>query len=158
MAHTNKLDQGVVLYLRGTASGTYTDKKGATRNIGTLGTSYVASDSFHIGAGQSIVITAQAVLGAVDANFALQVQRVDDSGLTWRWATVIIERMKDGDMGSAGVQTIVTGDLLEPDGATAADLVYATTNASLSGVARLICKASAGPAATDRVTLAVAVG
>ena len=159
MEPINRHDQGVVLYLRGTASGTYVDRKGVTRSVGALTQSYQASDEFYVGRGQSLLLTLQGVLGGVvTASVALQIKRIDASGLTWRWATAIMERIDTGALGASGVNAIAAADLLDPDGVTAADVVFGTTNTRASGLARLIVKADAAPAATDRIALAVDVG
>ena len=149
-------NQGVVLYLKGTASGTYLDKIGATRNIGTLAQTYTASDEFQIGASQDCSIWLQGTLaGALTVSVALLLKRSDGSGLTWKWASIRTERLDDGQV--LKVQVLAAADFKEPDASTAGDLVLGTMGHRMSATAKLIVKADAAPAAGDIVIAAVNV-
>jgi hypothetical protein len=155
---------GIVLYLKGTPGGaTYLDYKGVTRSVGTLSTSYQASDEFHVGRGQDLVITAQGVLaGGLTIDWALQVKHaaaVDSEGVTHRWGQILPLRLLDGDDGTAGVHTITAAYLLDLlDGATAGAVHYGTTSQRTSGSCRLIAKSSGAPAGSDLVVFSVGVG
>lgn len=145
----NGPNKGVVLYLASSTTPTYVDRKGDTRNAVAILTTYLASDAFEIGASQDCFVTIQSAIGGVTSfEFALLVKAQDPpsvtaSGITWRFQKVQLERLHDGNFGTACVHTI-SADPTEPDGATAADLGYATTSHRTSGTAKLIAKYTGG--------------
>lgn len=162
-------DQGVVLLGASSTTPTVVDRRGQTVSAIALTTSYqamnavtVPSSLFSIGAGESCLITVQAVLGGVTSyEIALQIRRVDPtsnaSGVTWKWADVQITPL-DGSSTAAVAQSIVAANLLEPDGATAADFCFGTTSHRMSCEARIIAKYSGGAlGGTSRLIVAVAV-
>ena len=154
---------GIVLYLKGTPGGaTYLDYKGVTRSVGTLSASYQASDTFYVGSGQDLVISAQGTLaGGLTIAWALQVQHaaaVASEGVTHRWGQILPLRLLDGDDGTAGVHTIAAANLLDLiDGATAGAVHYGTTSQRTSGACRIIAKASGAPAGGDLIVFSVGV-
>ena len=156
------LRPGLVFYATGNGQGApLKDYRGGDINPGTLTDAHwLASPTFPIGrAADAIATLAAKLAGGKSLKLRFEVQLVDGQNpSTWQWAAIQSRRLDTVTTPEQVEHTIIPADLVGQDlgsGATVRDLAFRVSQASLSGLCRVIVTAGAAPDAADYAIVAV---